>query len=185
MDLALLVRHLADCPPVVRAVPRALEGAELDVGAVLSDVLSDLGLPDAFTRELGPLLSPPEDNHLRLLLVAAYLLHHPLFRGRGLGERAVAFFGALSPLAQLAPSASFSEDPERREELVRRALAALGLLPDGESPEVAAARLSALDSVERARVVLASRAAEQRARAVREALRKKAAEEAAAKVSRE
>jgi hypothetical protein len=185
MDLVLLVRHLADCPPLVRTDPRALEGAELDVGAVVSDVLHDLGLADAFTRDLGPLLSPPEDNHLRLLLVAAYLLHHPLFRGRGLGPKAAAFLGALRPLAGLAPSDTFTEDPERREELVRRALAALGLLPDGESPEVAAARLSAVDSVERARVVAASRIAEQRARAVREALQKKAAEEAAAKVSRE
>lgn len=185
MDLALLLRHLADCPPVVRTDARALGGAVLDVGAVLRDVLWQLGLPDAFTRELTPILVPPEDNHLRLLLVTAYLLHHPLFRGKNLGERALVLFGSLRPLAGQAASATFVEDPERREELVRRTLAALELLPDGERPEVAKDRLQAIDSVERARLVAASRAAEKRAREVREALRKKAAEEAAAKVSRE
>ena len=68
MDLARLLRHLTDCPPLLRADPRALEGAELDVAAVVSDVLHDLGLVDAFTRDLAPLLSPPDDNHLRLVL---------------------------------------------------------------------------------------------------------------------
>ena len=65
------------------------------------------------------------------------------------------------------------------------ALARLGFVPAGETPEQAADRLTAISGMERRRLLEASRAAEQRARQIREALARKAAEEAADKWSRE
>jgi hypothetical protein len=79
----------------------------------------------------------------------------------------------------------FVTDPERREELVRHCLAKLALRPRGETDEQANDRRTSLDSVERRRIIEATRAAEERAREVREALVRKAAEEAAAKATRE
>ena len=76
-------------------------------------------------------------------------------------------------------------DPERREELSRLALARLGYRPAGESDAQAQDRLVSLSSIERSRVLKASRAAEERARSIREALRKKAADESADKWTRE
>jgi hypothetical protein len=76
-------------------------------------------------------------------------------------------------------------DPERREELVRLCLAALGLRPAGETEVQAQDRLTASSSVERERVVRATKTQLQHARQVREAMRRKAAEEAAAREIRE
>jgi hypothetical protein len=79
----------------------------------------------------------------------------------------------------------FVTDPERREELARFSLARLGFRPQGETRAQAEDRLSSLSAAERARVLTAARAAEERARAVREALARKAAEESADKYTRE
>ena len=79
----------------------------------------------------------------------------------------------------------FVSDPDRREELARVALARLGYRPAGETLAQAQDRLTTLNSAERARVMNASRAAEERARQIREALAKKAAEESADKWTRE
>jgi hypothetical protein len=88
-------------------------------------------------------------------------------------------------LAAQTTSIKFVHDPDRREELARLALARLGYRPAGESVAQAQDRLTSLSSVERARVMGAARAAEERARAVREALARKAAEESADKYTRE
>jgi hypothetical protein len=99
-------------------------------------------------------------------------------------------------LAQVASAAAFVQDEDRREELVRLCLSGLGLVPDGETPNQAEDRLTALSSVARVRAVAAAKEKlrlakeeaereEARARQVREELARKAAEEAAAKGSRE
>jgi hypothetical protein len=69
--------------------------------------------------------------------------------------------------------------------LARTLIAALGLVPAGESEAQALDRLSAVSVVERRRLLRASQEAEERARAVREALIRKAAEESADKYTRE
>jgi hypothetical protein len=76
-------------------------------------------------------------------------------------------------------------DPDRREELARLGLKALGMRPEGETLEQAQDRLQTISSVERERVIRASRAAEERMQKIREAMRQKAAEEAALRVGRE
>jgi hypothetical protein len=59
----------------------------------------------------------------------------------------------------------------------------LSLLPAGETPERAADRLSAVDSVKRHEVLIAAKAAEERAVAVRKAMEEDRAREAASRYS--
>ena len=91
----------------------------------------------------------------------------------------------LQSLAALVTPNEFVADPDRREELVRLCLAQLGLRPQGESPAQSKDRMTALDSVERVRVLRDTQEAEARAQEVRKMMAKRAAEEAAAKATRE
>ena len=88
-------------------------------------------------------------------------------------------------MAALVRAEQFVDDPDRREELSRAALAALGLGRSGETEPQARDRRTTLDSVERHAVLQKTRAAEERARQVREAMARKAAREAAASYGRE
>ncbi|HEY8040455.1 MAG TPA: hypothetical protein VIF15_11705 [Polyangiaceae bacterium] len=186
-DIATLVRRLAGCPPEFLDEPRIGASGRIVVAAVVFDLILDLGGPQGghvhlpFEGEAG------DRNQSRIVLVCCWLLHDPWFRARrDLGERAHGFL--ITDPALLAPVVDAERlvtDPDRREELARLCLARLGLRPHGESEAQAADRLTALDSVERRRVIEATRAAEERARRVREELARKAAEEAAAKATRE
>ena len=80
---------------------------------------------------------------------------------------------------------AFVTDPDRREELARLCLKALGLRPAGETIAQAEDRLATLNSVERESVRKATAAAEQRAQAIREAMARKAEDEANMKAMRE
>ncbi len=184
VDLFALTHHLAACPPLLRLDARALGGLEVDVGAVVRDVLHDLGDEAAYTRSIDGIYARTDPNHLATLLLACWLLRAPPLQPLAPG-RALRFLASLGALSQLVPAERLVSETERREELCRLALKACDLLPQGESAKEAEDRLAGLDSVERDRVVRASREAAARAKQVREALQKKAAEEAAAKVSRE
>ncbi|HEY2082636.1 MAG TPA: hypothetical protein VGI88_07600, partial [Verrucomicrobiae bacterium] len=88
-------------------------------------------------------------------------------------------------LAAQISSRKFIDDADRREELARLVLARLGYRPAGETLAQAQDRLTTLNSTERARVMKAAQAAEQRARQIREELVRKAAHESADKWTRE
>lgn len=124
---------------------------------------------------------------MRLVMVACWLLHDPWFvsKKRFAGSALVWLSGGLRGVADLVQSDLFVTDPDRREELVRLCLASLGLRPKGESEAHAEDRLRTLDSVERARVIAATREKQERARVLRKKMEEKRAREAAAKVSRE
>ncbi len=128
-------------------------------------------------------------NRLAVVLLLCWLLSDDYFRSTVPSPAPAALFdlfiaGAVELGAQTA-SKKFIEDPERREELARFTLARVGLRPLGETIAQAQDRLTSLSAAERARVMKASRAAEERARQIRAALAKKAAEESADKWSRE
>jgi len=182
--LQALAHRLSECPADFLAEP-----GTVDVAAVVSDLSRALG---------GTLLAPPQlarfrdagaagVRRLRVALVASWLLYDPWFRGRKtFAAAAVAFLDhGLDDVAPLVDAPKFVSDPDRREELVRIALRALGLRPAGESEAQAEDRLTTLNSVERNRVVQETRAAQERVRQIREAMKKKAAEEAAAAYGRE
>jgi hypothetical protein len=189
--LETLTRRLAECPAEFLAEPRIGSTGVVDVAAVVSDLLCDLGgaLLDA---QSAPVFRPAGQhkkhrNRLRTVLVASWLLHDPWFREHRRFALAVQdlLTEGLNELAELVQAPQLMSDADRREELVRLCLKALGLRPAGETAAQAEDRLTTLNSAERQRVIREAQAAEQRARAIREAMARKAAEEAAAKYMRE
>jgi hypothetical protein len=91
----------------------------------------------------------------------------------------------LGPVSALVSADLFVADPDRREELARSLVAALALVPEGETPEQAADRLKAISSVERARIIEQTRARQERARKLREQMEAERAREAAARCTSE
>lgn len=204
--LQQLTRRLAETPPELLSDPAVGGKPGVETGAVVGDVLRGLGLLNPQSRwlaELHPMAADKKQvNQLRVMLIAAWLLADPWFRGKA-GANSLAadaqnwlYGGSIAELAALTGADAFVKDDDRREELARLCLKALGLVPQGEEPAQAQDRLESISSVERQRVIAASRrvqdearkrrAAEaERERKVREEMAKKAAEEAAAKGTRE
>jgi hypothetical protein len=183
--LEALLRRLAECPEEFLAEPGTVH-----VAAVVADLVRDLGggpLTPQQASTFGVAGGKKGKNRLRCVLVACWLLHDGWFRAQGrFAAPALRFLDrGLNELAGLVDAPQLVTDPDRREELARLCLAALGLRPAGETVEQAQDRLTTLSSVERERVIRASRAAEERAAKIRAAMAKKAAEEAAARYSPE
>jgi hypothetical protein len=181
-DLARLLHRLAECPPDFLRKP-----GEIDIVALACDHHRALGMaiPNAAQRQ--SLAAMPNESQ-RLIAVVLWLLRDEWFLAKPeLAAVTGDFFQseALAQLAKLVPAEAAVNDPDRREELVRLCLRALGVQPHGESAAQAADRLATLDSVERQRVIRETRGAEARAREIREAMVRKRAEEAAARYSPE
>lgn len=188
--LEALCRRLAECPAEFLLDLPGEEAAEVRPSAVVEDVLRALGGEPLDVAEAGSFSPPGPAGRRRscLAMVGAWLLADEAFAGRpGLGAKAKDFFLELArgPLSDIHEPRAFVTEADRREELARLALFALGLRPSGETASQAEDRLAALDSVETRRTAQQAKAAQERARAVMEAMKKKAAEEAAAKASRE
>lgn len=183
--LQALTHRLAECPPEFLEEPSTEGSGIIDVAAVVSDLSRALGGSILSATELASFRS--DRNRLRLILIASWLLHDAWFRRRqDLAAGAIRFLtSGLDALAPLVDAPAFVTDADRREELARRCLHALGMRPEGETEAFSTDRLTTLDSVERSRVVGETRAAEERVRKIREAMKKKAAEEAAAAYGRE
>jgi hypothetical protein len=189
-QLESLLRRLGECPVEFLLPPLGLPDGVVDVAAIACDQLLAMGAsPDpAEARRLFTPRMPADANRVRLVAVAAWLLHDEWFLARGPDLAAHAWrlmTQGQDALARVVPAPAVVNDPDRREEFVRLCLAGLGLRPAGETPAQAADRLNTLDSAERDRVVRQTRAAEERARQVREAMAAKAAAEAAARYSPE
>lgn len=188
--LEALTRRLAECPPDFLAEPRIRSTGVVRVAAVVSDLLCDLG-GEPMTPEQAAVFQSGDArrdrNRLRMVLVAAWLLHDAGFCERkGLAEQArVLLSSGLTELAELVSATQFVSEPDRREELARLCLRGLGLHPAGESQAQAQDRLATLNTIERQRVIKAARQAEERAQQIREAMAREAAKEASMKAMRE
>jgi hypothetical protein len=172
VTVSRLTRRLADTPPDF------LDPAAVSVPAVVSDVLLMSG--GSPLTEAGTFTGDP--RRLTLVLITSWLLADPELQPSP--DRALALLTSdLDKLALLVPPARFVTDPDRREELARLTLHALGITPAGETAAQASDRLSTVDSVRRHEVLLAAKAAEERAQAVRKAMEEQAAREAASRYS--
>lgn len=180
-----LLRRLAECPPdfwetcpadeLAQAAKHALAIACDQMRAVQA------GLP---VKEFATKLAVESGNHAAAVAVTAWLLHDPWFvlRPQLLPLMQSLYCSRrLRQLASMVLASRLAADPDRREELVRVCLDELGHRPAGETVEQSGDRLTTLDSVERQRVLKATRAAEQRARDVREAMAKARAQESASR----
>ena len=181
--LETLTPRLQECPAAFLDEPVIGDSGSVAVEAVVADLVRVL--------EGDYLLRPDADvfqmkraavrNRMRLVLIASWMLYDPWFREKHLGGAALRFLkNDLHALATLVDAEAFVTDPDRREELARYSLRHLGFRPGGETEAQAQDRLAALDSVERARVVRETKAAEERARKIREEMRRKRERELAA-----
>ncbi|HEU4556763.1 MAG TPA: hypothetical protein VFS20_02900 [Longimicrobium sp.] len=187
--LETLTRRLAETPEDFLAEPRIGAAGRVHTAAVVGDLLRALGsvAPGAELRRFAGADARTDRNRLSITLVLCWLLADEWFARASLPPLTVLEVLDVESreLAGQSPAAKFITDPDRREELARLALARLGYRPAGETQAQAQDRLTTLSSAERARVMRAARAAEQRAREIREALMRKAADEAADKWGRE
>ncbi|MBI2212270.1 MAG: hypothetical protein HYU52_01375 [Acidobacteria bacterium] len=189
--IELLTRRLSETPSEFLAPVLVNDAKAVRLAAVVSDLLSDLGgepLTPAGAKHFESKDSR-RDDELRLVLIASWLLHDRWFIDRhSFGPAARTFLAeGLIALAKIVKPAKFVSDPDRREELARLCLSALGLVPAGESETVARDRLTTLSSVERQRVLAETRRAqeEQRRRKIEEEMARRKAAEAAPAWGRE
>lgn len=180
--LERLTRRLADCPPII------LE-SELHLPAIIHDLYLECCNDFPAADQLRPFRSQNQEGrrHRQLAGIACWLLYDACFHGDHSHGKALLKFlkTELAELAQTVNPLRFVQDSDRREELVRRSLRAIGIVPVGESPTFAADRLLSLDSVERLKILAGTKAAEERARKLRQEMAAKRAREAAARVTGE
>jgi hypothetical protein len=187
-SLERLLRRLAETPDDFLTEPHTTSGKGIiHVAAVARDMLALHGIAAADLSTLDPDDSSSARRRAGVSLLLCWLLaDSQLIAGKIQAPALVQLLiQGASELASQNGAARYREDFERREELVRFALARLDLRPSGESVAQAQDRLTALSSLERNRVLAASREAEARSRAIREALARKAAQESADKYTRE
>jgi hypothetical protein len=186
--LESITRRLTETPEEFLAEPRIGKHGAIETPAVVGDLLRLLNAParpDELARFIGK-DAREERNRLSISLLLCWLLSDGWFRQAKLpGPPVLDLIDKEARELSQTSARKFISDPDRREELARLALARLGYRPAGETVAQAQDRLTTLSSAERARVLKASRAAEERARQIREALVKKAAEESADKFTRE
>jgi hypothetical protein len=187
--LETLTRRLSECPSEFLEEPRgAPSGGRVETAAVVSDLLRDLGGEMLTLQEAAAFgyKAQGKRERLQLVLISCWLLHDSWFLSNKRHQGVLKFLAeGLADLTDLVKPEKFVIDPDRREELVRLCLKALGLRPKGETLAQAQDRLATLNSVERARVIREAQAAEERARAIREEMARKAAEEAASYYGRD
>lgn len=189
--IELLTRRLAETPSEFLAPVLAGDANAVNLAAIVSDLLHDLGGEPLTAGDAKHFETKDKarDDELRLALVATWLLHERWFIERGSFAPAARAFlsGGLAAVARIVKPAKFVSDPDRREELARLCLSALGLVPAGESETVARDRLTTLSSVERQRVLAETRKAqeEQRRRRIEEEMARRKAAEAAPAWGRE
>ncbi|MES2639426.1 MAG: hypothetical protein V4850_08070 [Myxococcota bacterium] len=194
--IATWVRWCADAPPVFDAVPEGFPGGVVRVRAVVADLYVRHGARAApeVLRSFDPRdSSNGERARLRAALLACRVLSHPSLvpspARSGEAGRTAAFARLFDEIAEWAvvvgATGAGTASEERREELVRRCLRALGARPGGESVAEAEDRLAQVDVVARTRILKDAAERERRTRELREAMVRAAAEEAAAKMGRE
>jgi hypothetical protein len=187
-ELEWLTRRLLECPAEFLP-PGKNSKFSPDLEAVVGDLLRDLGLSRVTSADTGVFVDDARfaSTCRPLLLISCWLLHDEWFlREQRFALPVHAFLKeGLLELSKLVRAEQFVRDPDRREEIVRLALKALGLVPSGETENVALDRLTTLSSVERKRVLDATKAARDHAERVRKAMAEKAAEESAARYGRE
>ena len=173
-----LTDRLARAPLVFR------DRRAVQLDAVVADLFRDRATRRLTADAVARFRAAAPARHLELVLIASWLLHDDAFDGAPAEALLALLDGRLAALAAVVVPRLFVEDAERREELVRTCLAALAMLPDGETAAAAEDRLAVLDSVRRkallqeARVREGLREAErQRRKAELERLRQQEEEE--------
>lgn len=186
MDLYTLIYHLKRCP---EDFLRHGDDEKLPAFVLLKDIyrriygnfnVSDNALPVVTLENLN-------ENHLFSIQIGCWFFSHPFFLGKATIIPSIHSF-LVTDLATICPFVKYREwveDDDRVEEFVRRALKICGIVPDGETSEVAAQRLDSLDTVKRQEVLKASNESFERIMEIRRQMAEKKAREAANVYGRE
>ncbi|MEQ1826093.1 MAG: hypothetical protein ABL921_09105 [Pirellula sp.] len=190
--LETLLRRLSECPIEFVETCKTPTGLPQLI-AILSDHFREFGDANPMLKD-ATLVTRLKNGakhtdvasmrYWALLSVATWLLHDDWFLARPeLSKASLQWLSnkSLEKLSEIVSPDNCISDPDRREELVRISLGAMGLRPLGESIEQATDRSQTLDSVEREGILRATAAAERRAREVREAMAKEQALESASR----
>lgn len=165
VDVERLKDRLASTPAVLRPATDA-SGGGMQLHAVVADLFRDRSTRRLEAAELAvfqsEVSSAAKRKHLELVAVTCWLVHDSAFQGADAGALHRLLSNRLALLADHVKPQLFIEDAERREELVRTCLAELGMLPAGETKEVAEDRLASLDSIRQSALLAAARAREQK-----------------------
>ncbi len=198
--LEKMLRRLSECPPEFWAAPSTSDthsskdaatpvstsNAEIDayhVTAILADYFRRFE-PDYQAYRLTKLVDALSSQQLGVLSILAWLLSDEWFTSRPAGSQQLQRLLVSQRIVQLGEMISAEKiiaDPDRREELVRLALAELDCRPAHETVAQAKDRLATLDTGERRKILQATAAAERRAREVREAMARAKAMESASR----
>lgn len=180
-DVERLCARLAAAPPIFLAKRAPDDPRAVHVDAVVADLFRARATRPLIDDELTSFAPAAPDNaerrHLELVLVASWLLFDVAFAGVSAEGLRALLWERLRALSEVVVPRAFVEDAERREELVRIALVALGIAPAGETAAVAEDRLAVLDSVRRRALLRDARAREEERASRRAALEKLKREE--------
>lgn len=173
---------------------------EISLPALVNDLLIDNGGIPLNDVEITKLLSDKKsgktgsstrqkDNYPGLAAILCYIYEDHFFTDKKNSAESIKKFllsDELHELSKAVESADeFISDPDRREEICRRALDALNYYPLGENEKNSEDRLLTLDSIERKKILIKTIEAQKRAKDIHDAMIQKEAEEAASKMSRE
>ncbi len=188
-SLEQVLHRIAATPPDFMAEPRIGSKGEVHVLAVVRDLLASKGhsVDLATLTPLAGRSAKQDRNRLSIALLLTWLIADEALHAEAASMDALLalLIEDAGQLASYTNAQQLFEDAERREELARLTLSKLGMRPAGETIAQAQDRFTSISSLERARILTASRQAEARARTIREQLAKKAAEESANKWTRE
>lgn len=171
----------------------------LSLPALINDLLLDNGGKTLNDDEIKKIMSEKKtggtgskmkkNNYHDLAAILCYIYEDRFFTDKKGNAELIKKFLLSDQLAELSDAADsaieFISDPDRREEICRRALDALNYFPLGENEKNSADRLLTLDSVERKKILIKTVEAQKRAKEIHDAMMQKEAEEAASKMSRE
>ena len=145
-----LCDRLAEAPPIFQSSVDPSEAESIRIAAVVADLFRERASRPLTPKEVMRFHYVPQSRrHLELVLVASWLLHDEAFHGVA-AETLLEFVTQhLWKLSELVIPRAFVEDAERREELVRVCLKAVGAAIDGEDAAISEDRLATLDSVRR------------------------------------
>jgi hypothetical protein len=189
-DVFELFTYLRKCPDTYLQPSDFFMEEGLNSIALICDTyrtVSNDFLKNEFDIPAGFNFKSIEDNHWRAIHISTWLLSHPDGINSPSIEAQLYFFW-FEKLVQASEYVKFNEwisDDERAEEMVRLLLYCCEIIPDGETKDEAADKLSSLSSVDRHKVLKESYEAHERIMNIKREMAEKKAREAANTYGRE
>lgn len=189
-DVFELVTYLRKCPDIFLKSSFFITEKGINSSALICDtyrVVSNDFLNNDFKLPNDVVLKGIDDNHWKAIHISIWLLNNNCFiNNPNIVEKlSVFWFEELKNTAKYVNFKKWINDEERSEEMVRLLLKCCEVLPNNESLEEAADKLSSLNSVDRHKVLENSYNAHERVMKIKKEMAEKKAREAANAYGRE